>query len=76
MAAFDANANLAAPAVFEKPIAFRPPTAGLKRRGVSRRRTGDSSEALQRYDRANWWKPVRTGCDSRKCLLPLAKPHP
>jgi ribonucleotide reductase class II len=42
---------------------------------VTRRRTSDFFEALQRYDGGELMEAGPAGCDSDKCLLPLAKPE-
>jgi ribonucleotide reductase class II len=41
---------------------------------VARRSTPDFFEALRRYDRGELQEAGPAGCDSDKCLLPLAKP--
>ena len=41
---------------------------------ASRRSTTCFFEALQRYDRGELVEAGPAGCDSDKCLLPLAKP--
>jgi ribonucleotide reductase class II len=41
---------------------------------VGRRRTECFFEALQRYDGGELVEAGPAGCDSDKCLLPLAKP--
>jgi ribonucleotide reductase class II len=42
---------------------------------VARRSTHDFFEALRHYDRGELQEAGPAGCDSDKCLLPLAKPE-
>ena len=42
---------------------------------VKRRVSSDFFEALQRYDQGELTEAGPAGCDSDKCLLPLAKPE-
>jgi ribonucleotide reductase class II len=71
LARFDANAT------FPR-LPFEPIDAAtysrLNAEVASRRRTGDFFEALQRYDGGELMEAGPAGCDSDKCLLPLAKP--
>jgi ribonucleotide reductase class II len=41
---------------------------------IERRRISDFFEALRRYDGGELIEAGPAGCDSDKCLLPLAKP--
>ena len=41
---------------------------------AARRSTTDFFEALRRYDSGELQEAGPAGCDSDKCLLPLAKP--
>ena len=45
----------------------------LQAEEIKRRSTGDFFEALQRYDQGELVEAGPAGCDSDKCLLPLAK---
>ena len=42
---------------------------------IQRRLSSDFFEALQRYDMGEISEAGPAGCDSDKCLLPLAKPN-
>jgi ribonucleotide reductase class II len=72
LARFDANAT------FPR-LPFEPIDQATYRRLVSeveqRRNCGDFFEALQKYDRGELIEAGPAGCDSDKCLLPLAKPE-
>ncbi|MFQ6538135.1 MULTISPECIES: ribonucleoside-triphosphate reductase, adenosylcobalamin-dependent [Aphanothece] len=71
LARFDANATF--PRLPFEPIdlaTYEQLTAEV----VARRRTQDFFEALQRYDGGELQEAGPAGCDSDKCLLPLAKP--
>ena len=71
LARFDANATF--PRLPFEPIDEA--TYGkLQSEVVARRRTVDFFEALQRYDGGELIEAGPAGCDSDKCLLPLAKP--
>ncbi len=71
LARFDANATF--PRLPFEPIDEA--TYGkLQAEVVARRRTVDFFEALQRYDGGELIEAGPAGCDSDKCLLPLAKP--
>jgi ribonucleotide reductase class II len=71
LARFDANAT------FPR-LPFEPIDAATYQRlsaeVVARRSSSDFFEALQRYDRGELIEAGPAGCDSDKCLLPLAKP--
>ena len=71
LARFDANAT------FPR-LPFEPIDAAtylrLNAEVAARRRTDCFFEALQRYDRGELVEAGPAGCDSDKCLLPLAKP--
>jgi ribonucleotide reductase class II len=70
LARFDANATF--PRLPFEPIN----QAGyeeLQAEVVKRRSTSDFFEALQRYDQGELMEAGPAGCDSDKCLLPLAK---
>ena len=71
LARFDANAT------FPR-LPFEPVDKGTYERlhaeVAERRRTADFFEALQRYDRGESVEAGPAGCDSDKCLLPLAAP--
>jgi len=71
LARFDANAT------FPR-LPFEPIDAATYQRlnaeVVARRRTDCFFEALQRYDGGELLEAGPAGCDSDKCLLPLAKP--
>ena len=71
LARFDANAT------FPR-LPFEPIDAAtyesLKADVVKRRVSTDFFEALQRYDQGELTEAGPAGCDSDKCLLPLAKP--
>ncbi len=72
LARFDANATF--PRLPFEPIhqaAFEELQAAV----VSRRSTNNFFEALQRYDGGELIDAGPAGCDSDKCLLPLAKPE-
>ncbi len=72
LARFDANATF--PRLPFEPIDAAT-YARLQAEVVARRRTGDFFEALQRYDGGELQEAGPAGCDSDKCLLPLAKPE-
>ncbi len=71
LARFDANAT------FPR-LPFEPIDAATYQRlsaeVVARRRCADFFEALRRYDGGELQEAGPAGCDSDKCLLPLAKP--
>ena len=71
LARFDANAT------FPR-LPFEPIDAATYQRlsaeVLERRRDTDFFQALQRYDRGELMEAGPAGCDSDKCLLPLAKP--
>ena len=71
LARFDANAT------FPR-LPFEPIDAAtyesLQADVVKRRVSTDFFEALQRYDQGELTEAGPAGCDSDKCLLPLAKP--
>jgi ribonucleotide reductase class II len=71
LARFDANAT------FPR-LPFEPIDAAtylrLNAEVTARRRTDCFFEALQRYDSGDLVEAGPAGCDSDKCLLPLAKP--
>ena len=71
LARFDANATF--PRLPFEPIDAAT-YAKLQAEVVARRRTVDFFEALQRYDGGELMEAGPAGCDSDKCLLPLAKP--
>jgi ribonucleotide reductase class II len=71
LARFDANATF--PRLPFEPIDQATYTR-LQEEVTARRRTADFFEALQRYDRGELMEAGPAGCDSDKCLLPLAKP--
>ena len=71
LARFDANATF--PRLPFEPIDHATYEA-LQAAVVERRRTNDFFEALQRYDGGELMEAGPAGCDSDKCLLPLAKP--
>ena len=71
LARFDANATF--PRLPFEPIDEATYTK-LQAEVVARRRTVDFFEALQRYDGGELMEAGPAGCDSDKCLLPLAKP--
>ena len=72
LARFDANAT------FPR-LPFEPIDAATYQRlsaeVVARRSTTDFFEALRRYDSGELQEAGPAGCDSDKCLLPLAKPQ-
>ena len=72
LARFDANAT------FPR-LPFEPIDAAtyedLQSAVVKRRVSSDFFEALQRYDQGELTEAGPAGCDSDKCLLPLAKPE-
>jgi ribonucleotide reductase class II len=72
LARFDANAT------FPR-LPFEPIDQATYRRRVmeveQRRSCKDFFEALQRYDKGGMIEAGPAGCDSDKCLLPLAKPE-
>jgi ribonucleotide reductase class II len=71
LARFDANAT------FPR-LPFEPIDAATYQRlsleVVARRNSTDFFEALRRYDSGELQEAGPAGCDSDKCLLPLAKP--
>jgi ribonucleotide reductase class II len=71
LARFDANATF--PRLPFEPIDHST-YERLQHEVVERRRTSDFFEALQRYDSGELMEAGPAGCDSDKCLLPLAKP--
>ncbi|QPN58100.1 ribonucleoside-triphosphate reductase, adenosylcobalamin-dependent [Synechococcus sp. CBW1107] len=71
LARFDANATF--PRLPFEPIDQATYTR-LQQEVLARRRTADFFEALQRYDQGELMEAGPAGCDSDKCLLPLAKP--
>lgn len=73
LARFDANATF--PRLPFEPIDLATYTR-LQQEVGARRRTADFFEALQRYDQGELVEAGPAGCDSDKCLLPLAKPAP
>ncbi|MCX5944193.1 MAG: ribonucleoside-triphosphate reductase, adenosylcobalamin-dependent [Cyanobacteria bacterium] len=73
LARFDA-ANATFPRLPFEPIDQATYTK-LQAEVVERRRTIDFFEALQRYDGGELMEAGPAGCDSDKCLLPLAKPN-
>ena len=72
LARFDANATF--PRLPFEPIDHST-YLRLQKEVVERRRTNDFFEALQRYDSGELMEAGPAGCDSDKCLLPLAKPE-
>ena len=72
LARFDANATF--PRLPFEPIDHAT-YEQLQSEVVTRRRTSDFFEALQRYDGGELIEAGPAGCDSDKCLLPLAKPE-
>ncbi|MEB3177241.1 MAG: ribonucleoside-triphosphate reductase, adenosylcobalamin-dependent [Synechococcus sp.] len=70
LARFDANATF--PRLPFEPI-DQATYERLQAEVVQRRSTNDFFEALQRYDRGELVEAGPAGCDSDKCLLPLAK---
>ncbi len=71
LARFDANATF--PRLPFEPIDHST-YERLQAEVAGRRRTGDFFDALQRYDGGELMEAGPAGCDSDKCLLPLAKP--
>ena len=71
LARFDANATF--PRLPFEPI-DQATYEQMQTTVVERRRTHDFFEALQRYDGGELMEAGPAGCDSDKCLLPLAKP--
>ena len=71
LARFDANATF--PRLPFEPIDYVT-YEQLQSEVVARRSTNDFFEALQRYDSGELMEAGPAGCDSDKCLLPLAKP--
>jgi ribonucleotide reductase class II len=71
LARFDANATF--PRLPFEPI-DQATYQRLQQEVATRRSTTDFFEALQRYDRGELIEAGPAGCDSDKCLLPLAKP--
>ena len=72
LARFDANATF--PRLPFEPI-DQTTYEQMQTAVVQRRRTHDFFEALQRYDGGELMEAGPAGCDSDKCLLPLAKPE-
>ena len=72
LARFDANATF--PRLPFEPI-NQATYEELQAAVVNRRSTSDFFEALQRYDGGELMEAGPAGCDSDKCLLPLAKPE-
>ena len=72
LARFDANATF--PRLPFEPI-DRATYLRLNTEVAKRRSCPDFFEALQRYDRGELVEAGPAGCDSDKCLLPLAKPN-
>jgi ribonucleotide reductase class II len=72
LARFDANATF--PRLPFEPIDHAT-YLRLSAEVVARRRTADFFEALRRYDGGELVEAGPAGCDSDKCLLPLAKPE-
>ena len=70
LARFDANATF--PRLPFEPI-DEATYARLQQEVLGRRRSSDFFEALQRYDGGELQEAGPAGCDSDKCLLPLAK---
>jgi ribonucleotide reductase class II len=70
LARFDANATF--PRLPFEPI-DEATYARLQQEVLGRRRISDFFEALQRYDGGELQEAGPAGCDSDKCLLPLAK---
>ena len=70
LARFDANATF--PRLPFEPI-DQATYEQLQSDVIARRSTSDFFEALQRYDRGELVEAGPAGCDSDKCLLPLAK---
>jgi len=72
LARFDANAT------FPR-LPFEPIDADtyerMQNEVIQRRVSSDFFEALQRYDMGEISEAGPAGCDSDKCLLPLAKPN-
>ena len=72
LARFDANAT------FPR-LPFEPINAEtyekLQSEVVERRVSSNFFDALQRYDQGELTEAGPAGCDSDKCLLPLAKPN-
>ncbi|MCP9839764.1 ribonucleoside-triphosphate reductase, adenosylcobalamin-dependent [Synechococcus sp. J7-Johnson] len=71
LARFDANATF--PRLPFEPIDQATYTR-LQQEVAARCRTADFFEALQRYDQGELVEAGPAGCDSDKCLMPLAKP--
>lgn len=72
LARFDANATF--PRLPFEPI-DKATYERLHQEVEGRRRTADFFEALARYDGGELMEAGPAGCDSDKCLLPLAKPE-
>ncbi|MFM9102773.1 MAG: ribonucleoside-triphosphate reductase, adenosylcobalamin-dependent, partial [Cyanobium sp.] len=72
LARFDANATF--PRLPFEPI-DKATYERLHQEVEGRSRTADFFEALARYDRGELMEAGPAGCDSDKCLLPLAKPE-
>ncbi|MEL0170570.1 MAG: ribonucleoside-triphosphate reductase, adenosylcobalamin-dependent, partial [Synechococcus sp.] len=70
LARFDANATF--PRLPFEPI-NQADYEDLQAEVIKRRSTSDFFEALQRYDQGELVEAGPAGCDSDKCLLPLAK---
>ncbi len=71
LARFDANATF--PRLPFEPINSET-YSKLQSEVISRRESNDFFEALSRYDQGELTEAGPAGCDSDKCLLPLAKP--
>lgn len=71
LARFDANATF--PRLPFEPI-NSDTYSKLQSEVISRRESNDFFEALSRYDQGELTEAGPAGCDSDKCLLPLAKP--
>ena len=72
MARFDANATF--PRLPFEPIDAET-CEQLQSEVIKRRVSSDFFKALQRFDQGELTEAGPAGCDSDKCLLPLAKPE-
>ena len=72
LARFDANATF--PRLPFEPIDAQT-YARLQKEVIERRVNNDFFDALQKYDSGELTEAGPAGCDSDKCLLPLAKPN-
>ena len=72
LARFDANATF--PRLPLEPIDAET-YEKLQSEVVERRVSSNFFDALQRYDQGELTEAGPAGCDSDKCLLPLAKPN-